>query len=336
MHFPKDGDTSVLEQFKGRTDMAWIKARDIAYGRLRAPDLDVMEEFLTRFGLMRVERTSQALYMRGSDPPHHIHITEKGEPRFVGLAYYAQSEDDLRQLAKAPGASAVETIDEPGGGKRVRLTEPNGYQIEVVHGIATLAPLQFKPRQKINTGDEPLSRAGDLMRLPKGPSQVKRIGHGVLGTPKVHETVQWFRDMLGFICSDDVYAGEKDNLIGSFNRCDCGDDYVDHHVFFALAHEKAGLNHLSFEVPDIDDVFMGHQYLRQFGRYEHMWGIGRHLLGSQVYDYWADPWGRVHEHWADSDRLNVANGSNTVPVEEALVSQWGEPPPDRFVNHVSP
>ena len=36
-----------------------------------------------------------------------------------------------------------------------------------------------------------------------------------------------------------------------------------------------------------------------------MWGIGRHLLGSQVYDYWADPWGRVHEHWADTDRLNV-------------------------------
>ena len=56
----------------------------------------------------------------------------------------------------------------------------------------------------------------------------------------------------------------------------------------------------------------------QFGKYEHMWGIGRHVLGSQVYDYWADPWGRVHEHWADSDRLNVANGSNLVPAEEAL------------------
>src|SRR5712692_10345641 len=98
--------------------MAWIKATDIAYGRLRAPDLDVMEEFLTRFGLTRVERTSNALYMRGSDPAHHLHITEKGDPRFVGLAYYAQSEDDLKGLSKAPGASAVEAIDEPGGGKR--------------------------------------------------------------------------------------------------------------------------------------------------------------------------------------------------------------------------
>jgi hypothetical protein len=67
---------------------------------------------------------------------------------------------------------------------------------------------------------------------------------------------------------------------------------------------------MSFEVPDIDDVCMGHDYLKQFGAYEHMWGIGRHVLGSQVYDYWADPWGRVHEHWADSDRLNLANGSH--------------------------
>jgi len=47
--------------------MPWIKATDIAYGRFRAPDLDVMEEFLTRFGLVRSERTPTALYMRGTE-----------------------------------------------------------------------------------------------------------------------------------------------------------------------------------------------------------------------------------------------------------------------------
>jgi catechol 2,3-dioxygenase-like lactoylglutathione lyase family enzyme len=312
-----------------------IKVSDIAYGRLRSPDLDVAEEFLTRFGMKRADRTATALYMRGTDPAHHIHVTEKGAPKFVGLAYYAEREDDLKRLAKAPGASEVEAIDEPGGGKRVRLTEPNGYQIEVVHGIATLPAIEAK-RQKLNTGEAPLSRAGELMRLPKGPSHVKRIGHGVLMTPKFHETVGWFREMLGFVCTDDVYAGEKDNLIGSFNRCDRGDAYVDHHVFFCLNHAKTGLNHLSFEVPDIDDVAMGHDYLAQFDKYEHMWGIGRHVLGSQVYDYWADPWGRVHEHWADSDRLNLANGSNLVAAEEALTSQWGEAPPAKFIDHASP
>src|SRR5258705_8424039 len=221
--------------------MPLIQVIDLAYGRLRSPDLEVAEEFLTQFGMERAERTPSALYMRGTDPAHHIHVTEKGEPKFVGLAYYAESEDDLKRLAKAPGASAVETIDEPGGGKRVRLTEPNGYQIEVVHGIATLPAIETK-RQKLNTGEAPLSRAGELMRLPKGPSHVKRIGHGVLMTPKFHETVDWFREMLGFVCSDDVYAGEKNNLIGSFNRCDRGEAYVHQQRVFRLNPGKAGLN----------------------------------------------------------------------------------------------
>ena len=252
----------------------------------------------------------------------------------VAMAY-AASEEDLHRVAQVPGASGVEDIDEPGGGKRVRLQEPNGYQVEVVHGIETLAPIQLQPRQKLNSGEDPLARAGELMRLPKGPSQVKRIGHGVLNTPKFRETVAWFRETLGFICSDDVYAGNKENLIGSFNRLDRGDDYVDHHVFFAINHDTAGLNHVSFEVQDMDDVFMGHHHMRQAGKYEHMWGIGRHLLGSQVYDYWSDPWRRVHEHWADSDRLNIKNGSNLLSAEEALVSQWGDPPPQKFIEHVS-
>jgi len=315
--------------------MALIKATDMAYGRLRAPDLDIMEEFLTRFGMTRTERTPSALYMRGTDPNHHIHVTEKGEPKFVGFAYYASSEDDLERVAKAPGASGIEHVDEPGGGKRVRLTEPNGYQIEVVHGIAPAAPVPLR-RQKLNTGQDPLLRAGELMRLPKGPSHVKRIGHGVLMTPKFGETVAWFRDTLGFVCSDDVYAGEQGNLIGSFNRCDRGDTYVDHHVFFCLNHEKTGLNHLSFEVQDIDDVAVGHDYLAQFGKYEHMWGIGRHVLGSQIFDYWADPWGRVHEHWTDTDVLNIQAGSNSLPAHEAFNSQWGEPAPQRFIDHTSP
>ena len=306
--------------------MALIKATDIAYGRLRSPDLDIQEEFCTNFGFIKVERTNNALYMRGSDSPHHIHVTEKGDPAFVGLAFYAASEDDLKKIAKAPGASGVENIDEPGGGKRVRLKEPNGYQVEVVWGIQQLEPLHLH-RDPTNSGDEPLRRAGRLMRVPKPPTAIKRIAHGVMGTPRLMETLKWFREHLGFIASDDIYVGSKDNIIASFNRCDRGETYVDHHVFFCMNHEKAGLNHLSFEVPDIDAVFVDHEYLTRLGKYEHMWGVGRHNLGSQVYDYWADPWGRVHEHWADSDRLNVRKGSNLLSAQEGLTSQWGEPIP---------
>ena len=111
--------------------MPVIKVTDMAYGRLRSPDLDAQEEFLTHFGMVRAERTNNALYMRGTDSAHHIHVTEKGEPGFVGIAYYAASQADLERVALVPGASGVEDIDEPGGGKRVRLQEPNGFIINL-------------------------------------------------------------------------------------------------------------------------------------------------------------------------------------------------------------
>jgi hypothetical protein len=217
----------------------------------------------------------------------------------------------------------------------VRLVEPNGYQIEVIHGMQSVPPVKVE-RDPVNTGGEPLRRKGRLMRLSKSPTTLQRIGHGVLSTPKVKETVAWFRETLGMIRSDDVYAGEKDNVIGAFSRLDRGDDYVDHHVLFCVHNQKTGLNHVSYEAQDIDAIFQDHAYIKGLGKYEHMWGIGRHLLGSQVYDYWSDPWGRVHERWADTDRLNAANGGNLLSAEEGFQSQWGERPPERFLGHASP
>lgn len=125
--------------------MPAIKVKDIAWGRIRSPDLDVQEEFLLNFGMVRAARTKDKLFMRGTDPEHHLHVTELGSPGFIGLAYYAKSEEDLEQLSRTPGASPVESIDEPGGGKRVRLREPNGYQIEVVHGLEKVDPLPVRP-----------------------------------------------------------------------------------------------------------------------------------------------------------------------------------------------
>ena len=315
--------------------MPVVKVTDIAYGRLQSPSLDEAEEFLTRFGMVRSERTQDALYMRGTDPDHHIHVTHLGPSRFIGLAFFVENEDDLKRFAKTPGALGIENIDEPGGGKRVRIQDPHGYQMEVLCGMKMLAPLPSR-KNVLNWGEQKLRRAGELMRLPRGPSQVKRIAHGVIMTQNAKEKIKWYREMFGFVCSDDVYAGTRDNVIASFNRCDRGETYVDHHVFLCIEGPKTGLNHLSFEVQSIDDVMLGHEHLRQAGKYRHVWGIGRHVLGSQIYDYWQDPWGRIHEHWTDSDVLNVHAAPNLLSAEEGLSSQWGEPVPQEFITHAIP
>jgi catechol 2,3-dioxygenase-like lactoylglutathione lyase family enzyme len=313
--------------------MSVIKIHDLAYGRLSAPDLDKEEEFLTDFGLIRSARTPTALYMRGTDPPHHIHVTQLGEPRYVGIAFRVASPDDLEKIARVEGASPIEDIDEPGGGKRVRLTDPDGYQVEVIHGMEMLAPIPVN-RPRVNSGNE-RRRQGELFRVPRGPAQIKRFGHFVVMSKNFEKTLAWYREMFGFRCSDEFYAGDKNNVVGSFNRLDRGDEYVDHHAFFCIRGDKNGLNHLSFEARDIDDIMIGHEHLKT-KPYEHMWGIGRHLLGSQVFDYWADPWGRVHEHWADTDVLNVHTPPNLIERGEGAGGPWGEPPSARFMGHASP
>jgi catechol 2,3-dioxygenase-like lactoylglutathione lyase family enzyme len=311
--------------------MPTTKVSEFLYGRLQSPDLDRAETFLSEFGMVRTARTATALYMRGSEPAHHIHITELGEPRFLGLGFAVSDSGDLKRLAQLSGASGIESIDEPGGGKRVRLTDPDGHRVEIVHGIEIVPALNVR-RQPINSGTN-RPRNGEFQRPPRGPSHVKRLGHGVLMTTDLRRKLAWYRDTLGLLPSDDVYASSPDDLIGSFSRLDRGEAFVDHHVLFCIQGKKIGLNHLAFEVQDVDDVMIGHNHLRLRG-YGHVWGVGRHQLGSHIFDYWQDPWGRVHEHWTDTDTLNA----HALPGHhgtDALDGPWGEPIPRSFVEHAS-
>ncbi len=312
--------------------MPVIKAADLAYGRLRSPDLDKQEEFLTAFGMVRAARTPKALYMRGTDAPHHIHVTELGEPKYIGIAFHAASMEDLEKLSRVEGASKIEDVDEPGGGRRVRLTDPDGFQVEVIHGMEMLPKIPVR-RPPVNRGEDKTQRRNALYYkgVERGPSHVKRIGHFVVHSPQFEKTLGWYRDMVGLRASDEVYVDDKSHIVGSFNRLDRGDDFVDHHAFFCIRSDKAGLNHLSYEAADIDDIMIGHEHMVSKG-YEHFWGIGRHSLGSQVFDYWGDPWRRVHEHWADTDVLNASVPPNLISRND-LAGPWGDPPPEKFMHH---
>ncbi len=306
-----------------------IKIRDIAWIRLQSPDLDHAEAFLTDFGLVRSERTNSALYMRATDEQHHVHITTLGEPRVLAIGFTADSPADLHRLASAAaGASDVQPLNEPGGGTCVRLREHNGITIEVVHGVASVARLPTRVGI-YNTGAA-RRRLGEYQRIDPRPSQVKRIGHAVISTPDIEASVAWVGRHLGFRISENVHADdEPDKLLASFNRADRGSDYVDHHIMMFGRHDRAGLNHVSFEVQDIDDLHAGHDWLN-LQQHQHLWGIGRHLLGSQIFDYWRDPWGRVHEHWTDTDVLNEQTEARLVSRSQGLRSQWGPQAPREF------
>ncbi len=306
-----------------------IAIRDLAYVRFRAPDLDRMEAFLSDFGLVRSARTANALYMRGSDAAHHIHVTELGEPAFLGVGLEAASAADLAVIARAAGASPAEKIDAPGGGMRVRLSDPNGIGLEVVHGIERLTPLALAEARQLNTGSARVRR-GEPQHCARGPAHVKRLGHFVLLVKDFRETEAFYRDHFGFRNSDEVYLGERSSVLAAFMRLDRGEEYVDHHAFLAIGAGRVELNHVSFEVQDMDDLMAGHEHLRS-KEYAHHWGVGRHVVGSQVYDYWRDPFGNVVEHWTDGDLLNARSETGAIPIAgPGPESHWGPPAPSPF------
>ena len=299
-----------------------INVDDIAYVRFGAPDLEKMQRFLTDFGLVVSTGPDGRLYARGTDPSPYLHVTEQGDAGFRGLAFEAKSAEDLRAAASLDGASPVEKIDAPGGGLRVRFTDPDGFPVEVVHGRELLPPLPVRGAAPLNRGSS-RNRFGTLQRIDTGPPTVKRLGHVVLKVSDFRASEKWYRSRFGFLPSDHVYIGDPKNVITSFLRCNRGDDYTDHHTLLCVGIGGVGFDHAAFETEDIDSVMIGHDHLAKAG-YDHHAGIGRHVLGSQVFDYWRDPWGHVMEHFTDGDLLNAEHVTELHAPAAALGTQWGK------------
>jgi catechol 2,3-dioxygenase-like lactoylglutathione lyase family enzyme len=183
-----------------------IKVQDIAYVRFSAPDLDAMQRFAADFGLVSTARGEDTLYHRGTDPSPYCHVTERGDPAFLAVAFEAASAADLVAASRLEGASPVEKIDAPGGGQRVRFTDPDGFAVEVVHGRERLEPLPVRRAAPLNLGSQ-RPRLGTLQRVAAGPASVKRLGHVVLRVTDFRRSEAWYKSRFGFLTSDEVYAG---------------------------------------------------------------------------------------------------------------------------------
>ncbi|MGV8997354.1 MAG: VOC family protein [Parvibaculaceae bacterium] len=300
-----------------------IRVTDIAYVRFSAPDLDVMEKFTHEFGLVTVQRDAMHLYARGTDALPFGHVTELGEAGFKGLGFYAENISDLEKLATSQGVK-VEDAAMPGGGKVVRLRDPDGNLVEVVAGQTKPAALPVGRALVHNDGSK-IVRKGVNLHVDAGPSQVKRLGHGVLNVKDFRVSEAWYKAALGFVTSDEIQFA-PDVPLGAFMRCDRGSIHVDHHTLFLVGTGASGFNHAAFEVAHMDDLMAGHQHLIDNGR-QHEWGVGRHHLGSQIFDYWRDPWGHTVEHWTDGDLFNNETPPNIRSLDDLIGNQWGPPAP---------
>ncbi|MEZ6002284.1 VOC family protein [Hyphomonas sp.] len=300
-----------------------IKIEDIAHVRFAAPDLGEMQAFLEDFGLSCSTHNGR-LYGQGSGGHPFLHATETGEPAFKALGLRAESMEDLEALAKAEGL-AIEALDDPGGGHVLRLTDPDGFRVEVIAGQQMAAPADALADGPHNNASA-RPRIREAVRLSQGPSHVLRLGHAVLNVSDFRVSEKWYKERFGFLTSDEIELAPG-TAMGAFMRCDRGDQPTDHHtLFLAQLPQPVGFLHAAFEVAHLDDLMLGHAHLKSKGR-DQAWGVGRHIMGSQVFDYWRDPWGHELEHWTDGDLFTAADPPNKMPFTSLLAVQWGTPHP---------
>jgi catechol 2,3-dioxygenase-like lactoylglutathione lyase family enzyme len=303
--------------------MGAIKVVDIAFVRFAAPDFAEMCRFLDDFGMAHFEAKDR-LYAKGGDGRPFLHVTELGAPAFLGVGFRAAAVGDLEVLAQIYGAP-VEDLAEPGGGKIVRFVDPDGFRVEVVAGQVVSPPgagPDDSPRNTLSHRE----RLRKTVRLTPGPAHVHRLGHCVLNVSDFRTSERWYKDRFGFLTSDEIEAA-NDMPMGAFMRCDRGDEPSDHHtLFLAQLPQKPGFLHAAFEVANLDDLMLGHAHLKAKGHTQ-VWGVGRHIMGSQIFDYWKDPWGHELEHWTDGDLLTAADPPVKTPFENLLAVQWGAPHP---------
>ncbi|KFY71797.1 hypothetical protein V499_08033 [Pseudogymnoascus sp. VKM F-103] len=323
-----------------------IQLNRLSHVYLAHPDLEKFDQFAKDFGFEEAGRDKDIIYYRGwgKDSCAYVAIKSKdGQKRFEGAAFIAQTEEDFIKSSKLKGASEVRPNLGPGGGKIVTIESPSSSKIHVLWGNGERpAPTKVATSTEIHKGAYNTtlqkSRKGEFQRFKLGPAMVHKLGHYGFITSMFDEDIAFYTLNFNFVPSDILYEevnGEEIDTL-TFMHLDHAKEYSDHHTLFlfrapANFPDKHRLHHCSFEVEDFDTQLLGHDFLLSKG-YTPVWGVGRHILGSQIFDYWRDPTGFTIEHYADGDVVNIDNVTGRTKSEGAASMYiWGPVRPEKGV-----
>lgn len=307
---------------------ALVRADRLAWLMWDVADFNEQEEFLSQFGMLTHHRDAQHLYMRAYGDAPCVFIGRAASVHaFRGIGFCVNSREELECLAAGTGTD-IESLDRPGGGEVVRLRDPHGFDVEVAWGIEALPNMSTRRQPlPVNTVDNK-ARINQGQRPPLVPAPVLNIGHCVLGTDNFADSAQWYMRHLGLIPTDVTCLADGTPTI-AFMRLDRGDKPADHHTIVISQALGTGYQHSAYEVADIDALGQGSQYLQMNGR-KHSWGIGRHIMGSQLFDYWYDPQGYEFEHYADGDVFTADHATTYHPLDIGNIYAWGQDMPAAF------
>jgi catechol 2,3-dioxygenase-like lactoylglutathione lyase family enzyme len=152
-------------------------------------------------------------------------------------------------------------FDVPGGGRGFEIRGPEAQNYRFIVETSAATPLSDE--------DKPI-----------------QLTHAVINAVDVERSERFAVEKLGFKVSDRTAHMR-------FVRCN-----RKHHALAYAKSDSASLNHIAFEMPDIDAVMRGIGRLRDAG-FDCVWGPGRHGPGNNVFGYFIAPWGGIVEYTAE-------------------------------------
>lgn len=262
---------------------------------LGVADLNGAAAFFTEsWGLTAVASDTASVYLRGTGPFHHIlalHPRPRAEILRINLlAADRAAVDALHARSAAAGVADLTEaapLNQPGGGYGFAFRDSEGRNLAIVTDIAS----------HDDTAD--------------APDRPRKLAHVVLNAAHPEQAVALFTDLLGFRVSDRT-------KMHNFLRC--GDDTrarIDHHNIAIGNGGGPTLNHIAFEMPDLESVMRGAGTCRDQG-WPIEWGVGRHGPGNNVFAYFIGPEDIPIEYTAEVEQVD-ANYPTGGPAD------WGWP-----------
>jgi len=254
-----------------------MKLRSI---ELEVPDRESAVRFLGEtWGLLEADTRNSISYLRGTeDIPYIVSVAQAGETAVVAVTFSGSKPEleRIRKRASTAGAplGPVRDFDEPGGGSGFFIEGPEGHVFRFV---------TEKKRVK---------------RLRPDRDRPMQVTHVVLNARDRDACARFAVNVLGFRLSDRT---------GFMNFVRC--DRVHHAIAYAQA-DNSQLNHIAFEMTDIDAVMRGIGRLKDAG-IETFWGPGRHGPGNNVFAYFVAPFGAAIEYTSEVQRVSSSYKTGT-------------------------
>lgn len=311
---------SKSEIFKMRREN-WLGVHSLDHIGLIVPDLEEARNFYHSFGL-DVRYTSAGCDVRAVNQDHIWLKLKQGKQKKLEYISFGVFEDDLELFVERLHKHNIELSKrEENELNKLCFFDPVGILVEIK---PTTKVMPDSKAQYTVTSSPPGIRTA-VMREDMPKVHPSRLAHALFFTNDIQKSVDFYCNILGLKVSD--FPGPVAFLHGAHGS--------DHHLIaFAQSDVGPGYHHSAWDVSSLDEVGLGGAQMAQAG-YKDGWGLGRHVLGSNYFNYIRDPWGSYAEYSYDIDYVPVElDWPAGYPAPENSLYLWGPDVPSEFiVNH---